>query len=133
MILEIGLINLELEAPLPYPSYMRKIVITVITVLFVFPLPAEATKPITFQNQKAGQFCKNSQLGKFVRTADREILECKKDGSQARWTQVIELALNNQRKGQFCKVADIGSVVQLTDKSILRCKKDGSKARWKDA
>lgn len=102
-------------------------------VLLFNPISAEATKPIKYQNQKAGQFCKNVEVGKFVRPSGTEILECKKDGKQARWTSVDELPFKNQQKGQFCKVADIGSVVQIADKSILRCNKDGSRARWQDA
>mgnify|MGYP006271127547 CR=1 FL=1 len=112
---------------------MKRLFILIISILLVTPFPAQANKPITYQNQKAGQFCKKTQVGKFVRTADTEMLECKKDGSQSRWNAVIELPFKAQQKGQFCKVADIGSIVQVADKSILRCKKDGSRARWVDA
>lgn len=112
---------------------MKRLLIFTISALLISPMPAQANKPISYQDQKAGQYCKKVQVGKFVRTTDSELLECKKDGSQSRWTTAVEIPFKSQKKGQFCKVAEIGNIVQITDKSLLRCKKDGTRARWRDA
>ena len=112
---------------------LKRLLILTLSIFLLSPIPAHANKPISYQDQKAGQFCKKVQVGKFVRTADSELLECTKDGSQSRWTTAVELQFKSQQRGQYCKVAEIGNIVQIADKSLLRCKKDGARARWRDA
>jgi hypothetical protein len=64
---------------------MKKLLVGAIALSLLTPIPANAAKTVPFKNQKAGQFCKNAEVGKSVKLPDGMKLKCTKDGSRARW------------------------------------------------
>jgi hypothetical protein len=54
----------------------------------IFPAPAEAAGKVTYKNQKAGQFCKAADVGKFTISPAAGKLKCiiKKGTNRARWS-----------------------------------------------
>jgi hypothetical protein len=64
---------------------MKKLLVGAIALSLLTPIPANAAKTVPYKNQKAGQFCKNADVGKSVKLPDGMKLKCTKDGSRARW------------------------------------------------
>ena len=112
---------------------MRRFVFAFLSLTLLTPTSVEAHKTIPYKNQKAGQFCKTSEIKHSVFLPDGTKLACKKDGTKLRWSVVpADIVLyENQKNGQFCKTADIGKFVILPDKTTLICTKDGTRARWR--
>ena len=64
---------------------MKKLLVGAIALSLLTPIPANAAKTVPYKNQKAGQFCKNADVGKSVKLPDGMKLKCTKNGSRARW------------------------------------------------
>lgn len=96
------------------------------------PTSAEAHK-VSYNNQKAGQFCKTAEIKHSVFMPDGTKLTCKKDGAKSRWivVPIDTIPYENQKDGQYCKTLDIGKYVILPDQTRLLCEKDGTRARWR--
>ena len=67
---------------------MKKWISALFVVLLFAGPAAEASNNVTYKNQKAGQFCKTLDIGKFVVTPNSGKLKCvKAKGAQrAKWT-----------------------------------------------
>ena len=64
---------------------MKKLLVGVFALSLLSPTPSYAAKSVPYKNQKAGQFCKNADVGKSVKLPEGIKLKCTKDGSRARW------------------------------------------------
>jgi hypothetical protein len=64
---------------------MKKLLVGAIALSLLGPIPSYAAKTVPYKNQKAGQFCKNADVGKLVKLPDGMKLKCTKNGSRARW------------------------------------------------
>lgn len=63
---------------------MQKLICSALFLTLLFPTPAYSAT-LKFKNQRAGQFCKNTDINKTVQLPNKTILICLKDGLRARW------------------------------------------------
>lgn len=64
---------------------MKRILIGALAFSLLMPIPANAAMTVPYKNQKAGQFCKSVDIGKYVKLPSGTKLKCTKDGARARW------------------------------------------------
>jgi hypothetical protein len=66
---------------------MRRLLFAFLSFTLLIPTSVEAHKTVLYKNQKAGQFCKTVDIGRYVILPDETRLICEKDGTKARWGQ----------------------------------------------
>ncbi len=69
---------------------MKKLALLLTLVVLAASPTASASTSVKYVNQKAGQFCKKIDIGKFVLTPSTGKLKCltASGASRARWTHV---------------------------------------------
>lgn len=68
---------------------MFKSFLILVVALNVAAPPVEASSTVQYKNQKAGQFCKNLDIGKYVETPSSGRLKCvtKPGSARAKWVR----------------------------------------------
>ena len=112
---------------------MKKfIVIATITAgILMSPVSAQAAGQVKYTNQKEGQFCKNSEVGKHTFNPAGDRLECVSGEAKPRWQyKPLSVKYVAQKAGQFCKKVDLNKFTIDTSESRLFCRMVDGRARW---
>lgn len=99
--------------------------------LILSSAPAYAASQVKYTNQKEGQFCKTTEVGKYTFNPAGDRLECVNGESKARW-QYKPLAIKYvaQKAGQFCKKVDLNKYTIEASGTRLFCRTVDGRARW---
>jgi hypothetical protein len=92
---------------------------------------AHAASQVKYTNQKEGQFCKTSEIGKYTINLDGDRLVCVNGESKARWEyKPLSVKYVAQKAGQFCKKTDLNKYTIDASGTRLFCRTVDGRARW---
>ena len=112
---------------------MRKVslVLSLALGLIFTSAPAYAASAVKYTNQKEGQFCKTTEIGKYTYNPEGERLVCVNGESKARWQyKPLSVKYVAQKAGQFCKKVDLNKYTVDTAGTRLFCRTVDGRARW---
>ena len=112
---------------------MKKLslIVLLLSSTILAPSTANAAGQIKYTNQKVGQFCKTSEIGKATFNPAGDRLQCVSGESKARWQyKPLEVKYVAQKAGQFCKKVDLNKFTLESSGNRLFCRLVDGRARW---